>query len=150
MFFDEAKIYIKGGDGGSGIVSFRREKYVPRGGPDGGDGGRGGSVIFQADEGLNTLQPFRYRKRYVAENGRQGEGARRRGADGADLIVKVPVGTIVREAETNRLLADLSQPGQQVVLARGGAGGRGILTLLPPPAKRPESQNGAKKVKSFG
>lgn len=149
MFFDEAKIYIKGGDGGSGIVSFRREKYVPRGGPDGGDGGRGGSVIFQADEGLNTLQPFRYRKRYVAENGRQGEGARRRGADGADLIVKVPVGTIVREAETNRLLADLSQPGQQVVLARGGAGGRGNPHFASATRKAPRIAERGQKGEEF-
>ena len=127
MFFDEAKIYVKGGDGGTGIVSFRREKYVPHGGPDGGDGGKGGDVIFLADDGQSTLQLFRYRKHFKAENGKSGEGARRRGANGENLVVKVPVGTIVREAETKRLIADLSYSGQELIVAQGGTGGLGNI-----------------------
>jgi GTP-binding protein len=127
MFFDEAKIYVKGGDGGTGIVSFRREKYVPHGGPDGGDGGKGGDVIFLADDGESTLGTFRYRKHFKAENGKSGESAKRRGANGENLVVKVPVGTIVREAETKRLIADLSYSGQELVVARGGTGGLGNI-----------------------
>lgn len=149
MFFDEAKIYIKGGDGGTGIVSFRREKYVPHGGPDGGDGGKGGDVIFLADEGESTLQLFRYRKHFKAENGKGGEGAKRRGANGEDLMVKVPVGTIVREAESNRILADLSEPGQRVVLAQGGAGGRGNTHFSTSTHQAPRIAERGKKGEEF-
>lgn len=125
MFVDEAKVYVKAGDGGNGVVSWRREKYVPQGGPDGGDGGDGGSVIFVADEGLTTLVDFKYRPRYIAERGANGEGQKRRGKNGADLVVSVPLGTQVFDDETGELLADLNRPQQRWVAARGGRGGRG-------------------------
>ncbi|GAB4229135.1 MAG: GTPase ObgE [Acidobacteriota bacterium] len=124
-FVDHAKIYVKAGDGGRGCVAFRREKYVPRGGPSGGDGGRGGDVIFRASSHLNTLLPFRYRQHFRAERGGHGEGNRRTGKDGAPLIVEVPVGTQVFDEATGALLADLVEPGQECVVARGGRGGRG-------------------------
>ena len=125
MFYDRARIFVKAGDGGNGLLSFRREKYVPRGGPDGGDGGQGGSVYIEADEGLNTLLRFKRRVHYRAPNGGHGGSNDRRGADGQDLVLSVPPGTIIRDAETNELLADLAQPGQRVLVARGGRGGRG-------------------------
>jgi GTP-binding protein len=122
---DQARVLVKAGDGGNGCVSFRRERFVPKGGPDGGDGGRGGHVIFVADPGLSTLVNFRYRRHLRAGRGGHGEGANRTGRDGADLVVRVPVGTIVRDAKTTELLADLAAPGQRAVIARGGRGGRG-------------------------
>lgn len=125
MFVDQAKVYVKAGDGGNGCLSFRREKYVPRGGPDGGDGGRGGDVLCIADPQLHTLMDFRYRTRFVARRGGDGGSANRHGADGDDLRIKVPVGTVVRDAETGEVLADLAEAGQRVVVARGGRGGRG-------------------------
>lgn len=125
MFHDRAKIYVKSGDGGNGVVAFRREKYVPEGGPSGGDGGNGGSIIFVADEGLRTLVDFRYRRHYRGENGQHGQGKNRHGRSGQDLRLRVPVGTIIRDAETKELLADLFEPGQEVVIAKGGRGGRG-------------------------
>ncbi len=128
MFIDRVKIFVKGGDGGNGVVSFRREKYVPRGGPDGGDGGHGGSVVLQVDEGLRTLLDFRYRQHIKAPRGEHGQGKKRRGRDGEDAIVKVPPGTQVYEAVDEggkELLADLVRPGQQALVARGGRGGRG-------------------------
>lgn len=123
-FIDQVKIHVKGGDGGNGAISFRREKYVPHGGPDGGDGGHGGHVILTVDPNLNTLLAFSHRKSLRAENGRPGEGGRRRGRNGRDLVVGVPPGTIVRD-EDGSILADLVEPGQRVVVARGGRGGRG-------------------------
>ena len=128
MFIDRVKIFVKGGDGGNGVVSFRREKYVPHGGPDGGDGGRGGNVVLQADEGLRTLLDFRYRQHIKAPRGEHGQGKKRRGRDGKDTVVKVPPGTQVYDAGNQgeqRLLADLVRPGQQALVARGGRGGRG-------------------------
>ncbi|AEF93608.1 GTPase obg [Desulfotomaculum nigrificans CO-1-SRB] len=125
MFYDRAKIYVKGGDGGNGCIAMRREKYVPFGGPWGGDGGRGGDVIFKADQGLNTLIDFRYKKHFKADKGQNGMGKNMNGAAGKDLVVRVPAGTVVREAETGRVIADLVEDGQQVVVARGGRGGRG-------------------------
>lgn len=125
MFYDEAKIYVKAGDGGDGCIAFRREKYVPRGGPAGGDGGRGGSVILRADAQLGTLIDLRYRRHYRAERGGHGMGKNMHGRDGQDLVIRVPVGTIVRDAATGRVLADLTEDGQEVVVARGGRGGRG-------------------------
>lgn len=125
MFYDTAKIYVKGGDGGNGVVAFRREKYVPHGGPSGGDGGAGGSVILVADPGLRTLVDFHYRKHYKAERGEHGQGKNMHGRKGEDLRLRLPVGTLVKDADTGRLLADLTEPGQQVVAARGGRGGRG-------------------------
>ncbi len=125
MFIDTAKIYVKAGDGGDGCTSFRREKYVPAGGPDGGDGGRGGDVIFEVDPGMGTLIDFTHRIHFRAERGANGQGAKKRGKDGADLIVRVPPGTQVWDEAKQQLLADLSQPGQRWVAARGGRGGRG-------------------------
>ena len=125
MFIDHAKVYVKGGDGGNGCVAFRREKYVPMGGPYGGDGGRGGNVIFVAEEGMTTLMDFRYRKHFKAERGSHGLGKNQHGAWGEDLIVKVPVGTIIRDDDTGELLADLTVNGQQAIIAKGGRGGKG-------------------------
>jgi GTPase len=125
MFFDRARIYVKAGDGGNGVVAFRREKFVPRGGPAGGNGGRGGNVVFEVDLGLNTLASFHSRVHYRAERGTHGSGANKTGARGPDLVVAVPPGTVVREAETGRVLADLTREGQRALIARGGRGGRG-------------------------
>ena len=125
MFYDKAKIYIKGGDGGSGCVAFRREKYVPDGGPWGGDGGRGGDVILVADEGLRTLVDFRYQSHYKAPRGQHGKGKNMHGGSGDDLALRVPVGTVVRDADTGRLVGDITVNGQRLMAARGGRGGRG-------------------------
>jgi GTP-binding protein len=124
-FIDYAIIHVKAGDGGRGCVSFRREKYVPRGGPDGGDGGRGGNVVFVADSELNTLLDFRYRKDYLAEGGRHGMGKKMHGRDGRDLIVPVPCGTLMKDADTGEVIADLDSEGREVVAVRGGRGGLG-------------------------
>jgi GTP-binding protein len=125
VFVDEVEIQVRAGDGGRGCVSFRREKFVPRGGPNGGDGGRGGSVILEADEGLGTLLDFRYRRHYAAQRGRHGEGSDRHGASGEDLLLRVPVGTTVRERDTGLVLGDLTRHGERLDVARGGRGGRG-------------------------
>jgi GTP-binding protein len=125
-FLDQAKIYVKSGAGGPGAVSFRREKFVEFGGPDGGDGGKGGDVVFEAVPGLNTLIDFRYTQHFRAPRGKGGAGSNRTGAGGNDLVVQVPVGTqILADDEERTLLADLTEPGQQVVLLKGGMGGRG-------------------------
>lgn len=137
MFYDYAKIYVKAGDGGNGVVSFRREKYVPAGGPNGGDGGRGGDVILVADAGLRTLVDFKYKRHYKAERGEHGQGKNMHGKDGEDLIIKVPVGTIVRNAETGEVLSDIVRPGQQVVIAKGGRGGRGNARFMSNQNKAP-------------
>lgn len=125
MFVDEAKIYVKGGDGGDGAVAFRREKYVPLGGPAGGDGGRGGDVVFVVDEGLRTLVDFRYQKHFKAERGENGRSKNQHGRSAPDLIVRVPPGTRVFDAESGLLMADLMDIGERFVVARGGRGGRG-------------------------
>ncbi|AZR73274.1 GTPase ObgE [Anoxybacter fermentans] len=125
MFVDRAKIYVKAGDGGDGMTSFRREKYVPKGGPDGGDGGKGGDVILKVDEGLNTLLDFKYNRHFVAENGKNGMPKNMYGRNGEDLIIPVPPGTMVYDNETGRFLADLTHHGQEFVVAKGGRGGRG-------------------------
>jgi GTP-binding protein len=125
QFLDQARIYVKGGDGGNGVMSFRRERYVPRGGPNGGNGGRGGSVLLQASPELNTLYPLHNQVHYRAVRGNHGEGADKYGANGEDMRILVPVGTLVRDAETGDLLADLDEAGQTVVVAAGGRGGRG-------------------------
>lgn len=124
-FVDEVKVHVLSGSGGNGCVSFRREKYVPRGGPDGGDGGEGGSVIFVAVEGKNTLLDFRYRHLFKAESGKHGQGRNRHGKGGRDLVLEVPVGTVIKDAETGEPLVDLPRPGDRWVAARGGRGGRG-------------------------
>jgi|YelNatPaOPRAMG01_1025707.scaffolds.fasta_scaffold00298_33 GTP-binding protein len=125
MFVDRAKIYVKAGDGGNGCIAFRREKYVPKGGPAGGDGGKGGDVIIEADENLDTLLDFHYKRHYYAERGEHGKGKNQKGKDGKDLVIKVPVGTLIFDAETGELLGDLTSHGQRIVVARGGKGGRG-------------------------
>jgi len=125
MFVDEARIYVKSGKGGNGVVSFRREKFVPRGGPDGGDGGDGGNVIFVVDNNENTLIRFRYRQHFKAGHGAHGQGAQKQGASGEDCVVPVPPGTVVRDAETEAVIADLSDPDDRVVVVHGGRGGRG-------------------------
>jgi GTP-binding protein len=124
-FVDYTRIYVKAGDGGRGCVSFRREKYVPRGGPDGGDGGRGGHVIFKTTKELNTLLDFRYRKEYQAERGQHGMGKKMHGRDGKDLIINVPIGTIIKDAETEDVVADLDAEGKEAVIVKGGRGGQG-------------------------
>ena len=125
MFIDKARIFIKAGKGGNGAISFRREKYVAAGGPDGGDGGKGGNVIFRPELGMTTLMDFRYKRKYAAQSGGDGAGKRQKGKTGEDIIIKVPLGTVVRDAESNRILADLSVAGKDVILARGGNGGWG-------------------------
>jgi len=124
-FLDEAKVYIRSGDGGNGCVSFRREKFIEFGGPNGGDGGKGGDVIAEAVEGLNTLIDYRYQQHFKAKNGRGGMGKDRHGANGADVVLKVPVGTQIYEEDGVTLIADLIAPGERAVLARGGNGGFG-------------------------
>ena len=125
MFVDKAQIFIKSGKGGDGSVSFRREPYVPQGGPDGGNGGRGGSVVFLADRNLRTLMDFRYKKKYVAESGENGRGKQQYGKDAEDLVIKVPVGTVIKDVSTGNIMADLKEDGQRLVAAKGGKGGKG-------------------------
>ena len=125
MFTDYVKIIAKAGNGGNGAISFRREKYVAAGGPDGGDGGKGGDIFFEVDPDSNTLIDFRYNKKFKAENGKNGEGAHKYGKSGEDLYIKVPIGTIVRDAKTNKVLADLSHEGQKELILAGGRGGKG-------------------------
>ncbi|WP_018132408.1 GTPase ObgE [Effusibacillus pohliae] len=138
MFVDVAKIYVKGGDGGNGIVSFRREKYVPEGGPAGGDGGKGGDVVLVVDEGLRTLLDFKYQRHFKAPRGEYGKPKNQHGANAKDLLVKVPPGTTVTDAETGEFLGDLTRHGQRLVVARGGRGGRGNTRFATPANKAPE------------
>ncbi|MCR8746516.1 GTPase ObgE [Romboutsia lituseburensis] len=125
MFIDKARIFVKAGNGGNGAVGFRKEKYVPAGGPDGGDGGNGASIIFEVDLGLRTLMDFKYQRKYAAEPGGDGTKGRRAGKNGEDLLLKVPAGTIIRDEATGLVLADLKQEGDRAVIARGGRGGKG-------------------------
>lgn len=125
MLIDTATIQIRAGDGGNGCMSFRREKFVPKGGPSGGDGGRGGDVVVEAAEGRSTLLDFHYRRHYRAERGQHGSGSTKKGRDGEGIVLKVPVGTLVKDRDTGRILADLDGPGKRVVAAKGGRGGRG-------------------------
>jgi GTPase len=125
MFIDEAKIRVKAGDGGNGCMAFRREKFVPRGGPSGGDGGKGGDVIMESSERHNTLVHFRFNPEYKAERGRHGEGSNKTGREGSDVVLKVPVGTIVYDDETGEKVFDFSHSDQRIAIARGGRGGRG-------------------------
>ena len=136
MFIDIAKIKVKAGDGGDGAVAFHREKYVASGGPDGGDGGRGGSVVFQVDDNLSTLADFRYKRKYVAQRGENGRGSRCAGKSAPDLVVKVPRGTLVKDAQTGRLIADLSDD-QPKVIAKGGRGGWGNTHFATPTRQTP-------------
>ncbi|NSW90598.1 MAG: GTPase ObgE [Firmicutes bacterium] len=138
MFIDRAKIYIKAGDGGDGAVSFRREKYVPAGGPDGGDGGKGGDVIFMVDESIRTLIDFKYKKHYKAESGKNGSGSNCTGRSGEDLIIRVPPGTIIKDETTGKILADLIKPGESFIAAKGGKGGKGNQHFATPTRQAPK------------
>lgn len=150
MFVDTAQIWVKAGDGGRGCISFRREKYVPRGGPDGGDGGEGGSVYIEAVGSLKTLADQRWKKRYRAERGEHGKGKGQDGRSGADLIIKVPLGTVVKDALTGEILADLTHEGERVLVAKGGRGGRGNARFATPTHRAPryaeEGGKGEEKV----
>jgi GTP-binding protein len=125
MFVDEIDVFVKGGDGGAGCISFRREKFVPRGGPDGGDGGEGGSVLLEADPAITTLLDFHYQRHYTAERGQHGKGSNKHGASGEDTVLRVPLGTVVSDRDTGERLGDLTTPGERVLVARGARGGRG-------------------------
>lgn len=143
MFIDKAKIYIKGGDGGDGLVSYRREKYVPDGGPAGGDGGKGGNVIFRVDEGLRTLVDFKYQKHFKAPRGEKGKTKSQHGASSEDMIVRVPPGTVVYDDDTQEIIADLTQQGQEILVAKGGKGGRGNTRFATPSNPAPHiAENG--------
>lgn len=137
MFIDSAKIYIKAGNGGNGAVSFHREKYVAAGGPDGGDGGKGGDIIFVVDEGVRTLADFRYKREYKAAPGVDGSGGKCSGRNAEDIIIKVPAGTIIKDENTGRILADLTLPGQRSIIARGGRGGKGNQHFATPTRQVP-------------
>ena len=145
MFTDYVKIIVKSGDGGDGAISFRREKYVAAGGPDGGDGGKGGDVYFTVDPDSNTLVDFRYKKKFKAENGKNGEGARRYGKGGEDLYIKVPQGTIVKDAETGKILADLCEQGQTELVFPGGRGGKGNSHFATSTRQAPHFSQGGEK-----
>ncbi len=140
MFVDIAKIKIKAGDGGAGAVAFHREKYVASGGPDGGDGGRGGDVIFVVDDNLATLADFRYKRKYTAKNGLPGGGSRMHGKNGESLEIRVPRGTIIREVNSGAVMADMSKT-ERFVAAKGGKGGWEISILLPPQGRCPALQS---------
>jgi len=137
VFFDEAKIYVKAGDGGNGCVSFRREKYVPLGGPDGGDGGKGGDVYLVANPHLNTLIHFKRRIHFKAQRGGHGKGKKQKGRQGDDLLIEVPPGTVIRDAETGEFIAELIEEGQKALVARGGQGGRGNAAFATPTNQAP-------------
>lgn len=143
MFVDQVKIYVKGGDGGNGMVAFRREKYVPKGGPAGGDGGKGANVVFEVDEGLRTLMDFRYQRHFKAPRGEHGMSKNQHGRNAKDMIVKVPPGTVVIDESTKEVIADLVEHGQRAVIAKGGRGGRGNSRFATPANPAPElSENG--------
>lgn len=137
MFVDQAKIFVKAGDGGDGCTAFRREKYVPRGGPSGGDGGRGGHIYLEATEGLSSLLHFRFNPEYKAERGGHGQGNNRHGRDGQDVVIRVPVGTVVYDFETGELIHDFSSAGDRVLVARGGVGGLGNAHFTTPTRRAP-------------
>lgn len=138
MFIDRVKIKIKGGNGGNGAIAFYRAKFVPNGGPNGGDGGKGGNVIFKTEEGLNTLMDFRYKKVFKAEAGEDGGQVNCHGKDGADIIIRVPCGTIIREAKSNRIMADMTEPNQTKIIIRGGRGGKGNQHFATPTRQAPK------------
>ncbi|EHL73366.1 GTPase ObgE [Bacillus smithii] len=138
MFVDQVKIYVKGGDGGNGMVAFRREKYVPKGGPAGGDGGKGADVVFEVDEGLRTLMDFRYQRHFKAPRGENGMSKNQHGKNAEDMVVKVPPGTVVIDDDTKEVIADLTEHGQRVVVAKGGRGGRGNTRFATPANPAPE------------
>lgn len=149
MFVDRAKIHIKGGNGGNGAVSFYRAKYITHGGPDGGDGGKGGDIIFMADEGINTLLDFRYKRMFKASPG--GDGGKRNctGADGENVIIKVPVGTVIREAVTNKVMADMTHNGETKVIIKGGKGGKGNQHFATPTRQAPRYAERGRTSKEY-
>ena len=148
-FLDQAKIYIKAGDGGSGSASFRREKFIEFGGPDGGDGGKGGSVIFVANKNLNTLIDFRYQQHFKAERGQDGKGKRKTGKNGKDLILKIPIGTQIFEEDNNTLIEDLTKPEQKLIIANGGRGGLGNVRFKSSTNRSPRKKTDGDKGESF-
>lgn len=137
MFIDTAKILVKSGKGGDGAISFRREKYIPLGGPDGGDGGKGGSVVITADPNMTTLLDFKYRRKYAAKDGENGAGSKCYGRDGEDLYIKVPMGTVIRDLETNKIMADFAHAEDKFVVAKGGKGGKGNVKFCTPTRQAP-------------
>lgn len=137
MFIDLVEIFVKAGNGGRGAVSFRREKYVPKGGPDGGDGGKGGDVVIVSDPNMSTLLDYRYKRKYIAPNGENGMGTLKTGKSGEDIILRVPVGTIVKDRETGKILFDFTEPNQHFIIARGGKGGRGNTHFKSPTNQAP-------------
>lgn len=150
MFVDKAKVFVKGGDGGDGLISFRREKYVENGGPYGGDGGNGGDLIFRVDEGLRTLMDFRYQKHFKAARGEKGKVKGMHGASAEDTIVRIPPGTVVTDDDTGEVLADLTRHGQQIVIAKGGRGGRGNMHFATPTNPAPYiAENGEAGVERW-
>ncbi|OLO36467.1 GTPase ObgE [Alkalihalophilus pseudofirmus] len=150
MFVDKVKVYVKGGDGGNGMVAYRREKYVPDGGPAGGDGGKGADVIFEVEEGLRTLMDFRYQKHFKAPRGEHGRPKNQHGKNAEDFIIKVPPGTTVVDDDTHEVIADLTQHGQQAVIAKGGRGGRGNTRFATPSNPAPEiAENGEPGIERY-
>lgn len=149
MFVDKVKIFVRSGKGGDGHVSFRREKYVPNGGPDGGDGGRGGHIIFEVDPGCNTLIDFRHKRHYKAQDGEEGGKKRCHGKDAEDLIIKVPLGTVIREAETNHVIADMHKVGQREIIFKGGKGGRGNQHFATATRQAPRYAEKGKPAKEY-
>jgi len=148
-FLDQAKIYVKAGDGGSGSASFRREKFVEYGGPDGGDGGNGGSIIFVASKNLNTLIDFRYQQHFKAERGQNGQGKKKTGKGGKDLILKVPIGTQIFEEDNNTLIEDLTKPEQKIIIANGGKGGLGNVRFKSSTNRSPRKKTEGNKGENF-
>ena len=153
VFVDEARILVRGGDGGNGCVAFRREKYVPRGGPSGGDGGHGGSIYLEANPNDNTLLRYRYNREFRADRGRHGEGSNCTGVSGEDMILKVPVGTLVFDGQSDELMADLKKPGQRILVAHGGKGGRGNQHFAKPwhqaPREKEDGEPGEERQLRF-
>ncbi len=149
MFVDKVKIFVRSGKGGDGHVSFRREKYIPNGGPDGGDGGRGGDIIFEVDPGLNTLIDFRHKRHYKAKDGEEGGKKRCHGKDAEDLVIKVPLGTVIREAESNHVIADMHRVGQREIIFKGGRGGRGNQHFATPTRQAPRYAEKGKPAKEY-
>ncbi|WP_069997946.1 GTPase ObgE [Cellulosilyticum sp. I15G10I2] len=149
MFVDKVKIFVKSGKGGDGHVSFRREKYVPNGGPDGGDGGRGGHIIFEVDPGVNTLMQFRHNKHYKAQNGEDGGKKRCHGKDANDLVIRVPQGTVIREAESLKVIADLHAPSQREIIFSGGKGGKGNQHFATATRQAPRYAEKGKPAKEY-
>ena len=149
QFVDKARIVIKSGNGGDGAVSFHREKYVSHGGPDGGDGGKGGSVIFEADENMSTLLDFKFARFFRAKNGENGRAKMQSGKSGEDLIIRVPVGTRVRDLESGKIIADMNKPGRTRTVLRGGRGGKGNARFATPTRQTPRYAQNGQKTKEY-